>query len=29
MIDWVVDWVLTGGPVLGKPTKFQVRDGRF
>lgn len=29
MIDWVADWVSQGGRLLGKPTKFQVRDGRF
>ena len=25
----VADWVEGGGPTLGKPTKFEVRDGRF
>lgn len=25
----VAQWLLAGGPVLDKPTKFQVRDGRF
>jgi len=29
VIGWVAHWVKIGGPVLGKPTKFQVRDGRF
>jgi hypothetical protein len=29
MIHWVADWQRRGGPVLGKPTKFQVRDGEF
>lgn len=29
MIDWIVDWLLRGGPTLGKPTKFQVRDGKY
>lgn len=29
MIGWVADWVSQGGRLLGKPTKFQVRDGRF
>jgi hypothetical protein len=29
MIRWIADWHLRGGPTLGKPTKFQVRDGRF
>jgi len=29
MIHWVADWVRRGGRALGKPTKFEVRDGRF
>ena len=29
MLDWVADWVMTGGASLGKPTKFEVRDGGF
>jgi nucleoside-diphosphate-sugar epimerase len=29
MIDWVSAWVARGGRALGKPTKFEVRDGRF
>ncbi len=29
MLDWVADWVRHGGPSLGKPTKFEVRDGTF
>tara|TARA_R110002096_G_scaffold4501_19_gene21172 strand:- start:3365 stop:4408 length:1044 start_codon:yes stop_codon:yes gene_type:complete len=29
MMDWVVDWIGRGGEVLGKPTHFQVRDGKF
>lgn len=29
MIDWVSDWVVAGGPVLDKPTRFQERLGRF
>jgi nucleoside-diphosphate-sugar epimerase len=29
MQDWVADWVEWGGPLLGKPTKFEARDGRF
>jgi nucleoside-diphosphate-sugar epimerase len=28
-IEWVASWVMHGRPVLDKPTKFQVRDGRF
>jgi nucleoside-diphosphate-sugar epimerase len=26
---WTADWLKRGGSVLGKPTKFQVRDGKF
>lgn len=26
---WIAAWVADGGEVLGKPTKFQVRDGKF
>ena len=29
MLDWVADWVKNDGPSLGKPTKFEVRDGTF
>ena len=29
MLDWVADWVKAGGASLGKPTKFEVRDGGF
>ncbi|HXT19034.1 MAG TPA: NAD(P)-dependent oxidoreductase [Gemmatimonadaceae bacterium] len=29
MIDWVADWVKNGGSLLGKPTKFEARDGKF
>jgi len=29
MIAWVADWVKQGGPLLGKPTKFEARDGKF
>lgn len=28
-VRWVADWVGGGGELLGKPTKFQTRDGRF
>ena len=28
-IDWVADWVGAGGETHGKPTKFQVRTGKF
>jgi nucleoside-diphosphate-sugar epimerase len=29
MLAWVAHWVSQGGSTLGKPTKFEVRDGRF
>lgn len=29
LIDATADWVAGGGPLLGKATKFQRRDGRF
>jgi len=29
MIDLVADWVESGGALLGKPTKFEARDGKF
>lgn len=29
LIRWIADWQLRGGPTLGKPTSFQVRDGKF
>jgi nucleoside-diphosphate-sugar epimerase len=29
LIEWVVDWVKRGGENLGKPTHFEVRDGRY
>lgn len=29
MLDWTAEWLLSGGRSLGKPTKFEVRDGRF
>lgn len=29
VIDWVAEWVGAGGRQLGKPTKFQARDGGF
>jgi nucleoside-diphosphate-sugar epimerase len=29
LIEWVASWVSRGGTRLGKPTKFEVRDGRF
>ena len=29
MVDMVADWLRAGGELHGKPTKFQVRSGRF
>ncbi|MCJ7873570.1 NAD(P)-dependent oxidoreductase [Phaeobacter sp. J2-8] len=29
MIGWVTEWVKSGKPVHGKPSKFQVRTGSF
>jgi len=29
VIEWVAQWVIDGGVVLGKPTKYSVRDGKF
>ena len=29
LLDWVADWVARGGPLLGKPTGFEKRDGKF
>ena len=29
MIQWIADWVMRGGEDLGKPTHFEVRDGKF
>jgi nucleoside-diphosphate-sugar epimerase len=29
LCGWAVDWIRDGGRLLSKPTKFEVRDGRF
>ncbi|MGI5272828.1 NAD-dependent epimerase/dehydratase family protein [Nonomuraea sp. CA-218870] len=29
LIDHIAGWVAGGGPLLGKPTRFERRDGRF
>ena len=29
MLDWVAEWVAAGGPMLGKATRFETRDGAF
>ncbi len=29
LLDWQAEWILQGGRTLGKPTKFEVSDGKF
>jgi len=29
MLEWIAEWVRLGGRNLGKPTHFEVRDGRY
>ena len=29
MMRWIASWITGHGPTLGKPTHFQVRDGKF
>lgn len=29
VMDLVADWIERGGPTLGKPTKFETKDGQF
>jgi len=29
MVEWCCDWIARGMPSLDKPTKFEVRDGKF
>lgn len=29
MMIWIADWIERGGDKLGKPTHFEVRDGKF
>jgi nucleoside-diphosphate-sugar epimerase len=29
LLDWTAEWVRAGLPLLGKATKFEVRDGNF
>jgi hypothetical protein len=29
MIRWIAGWISRGGPTLGKPTYFEVREGKF
>ncbi|MCG8603059.1 MAG: NAD(P)-dependent oxidoreductase [Verrucomicrobiales bacterium] len=29
LVDWVADWIQNARPLLGKPTHFEVRDGKY
>jgi nucleoside-diphosphate-sugar epimerase len=29
MLEWIAHWVAQGGRALGKPTHFEVRDGKY
>jgi hypothetical protein len=29
LIEWTADWIRRGMPIHEKPTRFEVRDGRF
>ncbi len=29
MMEWVAAWVIHGGPTLGKPTRYEARNGQF
>jgi len=29
MIEWVAEWLSSGGATLGKPTHFESREGKF
>ena len=29
LIEWVAEWTMSGGRLLGKPTHFESRDGKF
>jgi nucleoside-diphosphate-sugar epimerase len=29
LVEWVAHWIARGGPLLGKPTHFEARDGRY
>jgi nucleoside-diphosphate-sugar epimerase len=29
LLQWIAQWVMNGGPSLGKPTHFESRDGKF
>jgi hypothetical protein len=29
LITWIADWISEGGETLGKPTRYEVRDGKY
>jgi nucleoside-diphosphate-sugar epimerase len=29
LMEWIANWIAIGGPLLNKPTHFEVRDGKF
>jgi nucleoside-diphosphate-sugar epimerase len=29
MMDWIAQWITTGGKLLNKPTHFEAQDGKF
>jgi hypothetical protein len=29
VIRWTADWIKRGGRVLGKPTHFEICDGKY
>ena len=29
VIQWIADWISRGGDLLGKPTHYEVRDGKY
>jgi hypothetical protein len=29
LMHWVGEWLAAGNATLGRPTKFEVRDGRY
>jgi nucleoside-diphosphate-sugar epimerase len=29
VIQWIADWISRGGTLLGKPTHYEVRDGKY
>lgn len=29
ILEWTAQWIKNSGPTFGKPTKFEVRDGKF